>query len=715
VYTPPNAIEVDFELLEYTAPNSDESDFIRNEGGTLVSGAGHQTSRAFAPIITSDTDFLLAAYTPPDPDSVDFSYVFGVLGKAYQVSYHTSQVAQVTPVIGNGYQTSYPTEELVVRVPGWLTQQDYIEIVVDGSLIEDDLYNYPLRIRIGGSCGKTGCDVAYLVFLRLLENRFKFEIHPNYYGIPCYVEIEDWEYEDNWAELHVKVPYILNGVDLKLRMYFDALHADNTDYVGDTGSTAARAVWDDDHKEVYHLNGFYRGITGEVKDSSVNARHLTDGPSPFLTEQVVDNAGGYGQEFGPAGDIITGSGYDLQGDYEATFEITTRPNTADANYTYYPLEIYAPGRSYAVACFAITTAFNLYVKLWTSGGGFGLTFAGLAPNNVLLHAVLIFNGNESSIVVVVNGVVVYNGTNAAYSGYICNTSYPTDPVTGINFGQDHTYPDYPNYRGITGETRVSSIARSIGWAKASYHGTIDDLLTYSKYTGPLQEVWGGGHQTSYTTSLFIDWNADSYIDITIDHTKVLEDLYDFPVRIRIADDVGITDFDLRWIFDRLGGNKYKIAAQALSNGQNCYIEIEDWEYLDDWAELHCKVPVISSEYDTVIRLYFDPEHDDNTDYVGVSGSTSGQAVWDNEFMGVYHLNGEYNGTLDECKDSTSNENHLTLYKDLYTYLTRVKLLNGYCQYFPPYVGGYGYDYVFLRGNLPVTVDITALTLETYLS
>jgi len=61
-----------------------------------------------------------------------------------------------------------------------------------------------------------------------------------------YVEIEKWDNGNEEADLWVKVPSVSDSGVTTLFLYYDSEHADNTDYVGDTGDTPAKSVWDSD-------------------------------------------------------------------------------------------------------------------------------------------------------------------------------------------------------------------------------------------------------------------------------------------------------------------------------------------------------------------------------------------------------------------------------------------------------------------------------------
>lgn len=77
------------------------------------------------------------------------------------------------------------------------------------------------------------------------------------------------------------------------------------------------------------------------------------------------------------------------------------------------------------------------------------------------------------------------------------------------------------------------------------------------------------------------------------------------------------------------------------------------------AVLHTKIPSVSSSEDTELYVYYDSDQINNTAYVGDTGDTPAQNVWDDDFIGVYHLAQDPSGTAPQIKDSTSNGNDLT--------------------------------------------------------
>ena len=153
------------------------------------------------------------------------------------------------------------------------------------------------------------------------------------------------------------------------------------------------------------------------------------------------------------------------------------------------------------------------------------------------------------------------------------------------------------------------------------------------------------------------WNESKKIRFTIDSSKILENMADFPVSVYISGTSGLTSFDMTDIFTDLGANDQKIAVYTdpgQSGGTECYVEVEFWDDAFDEALLHVRVPTVASGTDTALWLYYDSGEPDNTTYVGYPGDTVAQNVWDSGFEAVFHLANDPSGGAGSMKDSTSN-------------------------------------------------------------
>ncbi len=195
------------------------------------------------------------------------------------------------------------------RLPGWANEP--ILLTIPAGAVTGVLEDYPAMVKLSGSSGKTSADVSK-VFTALGSdaNRKRICVTASDGITPLYVEIKEWSTATQTAFLWVRVPRINPGEDTHLYLYYDPLHAEMTDYVGDTASETAWNVWD---------NGYgFVGLKpsgGQLLDSTRNANHgtiygatLTTGPlgtclsfdgvdDRALTANPVDLAGGFTCEF----------------------------------------------------------------------------------------------------------------------------------------------------------------------------------------------------------------------------------------------------------------------------------------------------------------------------------------------------------------------------------------------------------------------------------
>lgn len=155
----------------------------------------------------------------------------------------------------------------------------------------------------------------------------------------------------------------------------------------------------------------------------------------------------------------------------------------------------------------------------------------------------------------------------------------------------------------------------------------------------------------YTSSNWLS-TFRSRIKCVIPASKVDGDLSDFPVPIYLSSNTG--GYDSTYVFDEVGGEDQKIAVTTSDGVTQCPVEIVSWDSGAKTAELHTKLPSISSSADTVFYFYFDDNIADNSSYVDVTGSTVAETVWDNNFKIVCHMND--NPDTSNVMDSTSNDN-----------------------------------------------------------
>lgn len=94
----------------------------------------------------------------------------------------------------------------------------------------------------------------------------------------------------------------------------------------------------------------------------------------------------------------------------------------------------------------------------------------------------------------------------------------------------------------------------------------------------------------------------------------------------------------------------KLAVTSEDGTTQLPVEIDYWDATASGIQLWTSVPHVKSDETTNLYLYYDVDKTDNTDYIGDTGSTIGQSIWDDNFIAVYHMN-----EIDTV-DSTNNSN-----------------------------------------------------------
>jgi len=107
-------------------------------------------------------------------------------------------------------------------------------------------------------------------------------------------------------------------------------------------------------------------------------------------------------------------------------------------------------------------------------------------------------------------------------------------------------------------------------------------------------------------------------------------------------------------------SRKKIALTTSNGVTQCNVEIERWDVGNNEAWLWVGVHSVNTGVPTVLYFYYDSDQSDNTDYIGDTGDTPAQNVWDSNFKLVMHMAQNPSGDVaDSIKDSTSNANHGT--------------------------------------------------------
>ena len=515
---------------------------------------------------------------------------------------------------------------------GWAAR-NRLQFTVEASLISSDLTDFPLLVKLSTSSGTESDDLS-VVFDELTSdaNRKKIAVTESDGTTELYVEIQKWDDANETALLWVKCD-LSSSVDSVFYLYYDSSHADNTTYVGDIGDSAAQNVWDSSFEAVWHLTEQGNGTANEYVDSTGNGHHGTADEGSG-TEPTLGTAGplGVSQSF-DGGDIIKFSLTGFKG--EKTVEtLIYDPNKGD--YILHNGAAASANHGFALVCDASTGFGKIDSAKGTStvwryrcGGAVAL------DNTTWRHYAHRWDNTTDTNKANnwLNGGT--DGSNTASHTETTDPSSPTTEIGGFWYASSYT----KRLTGSVGETRLSTTYRSTAWIDATYETIWDNLVKYS--------AWHSDY--------------DNRFRINIDSANIDSTLTDYPVMLSLSASSGILNGDLTAIFDELGSdaNRKKIAVTLEDGVTECYVEIERWDTTNEKAVLWTKVASISSTDDTVIYLYYDSTASDNTTYVGDTGDSAAQSVWDNDFEMVIHHAQDPSGGSGALKDSTSNGANFT--------------------------------------------------------
>ena len=334
------------------------------------------------------------------------------------------------------------------------------------------------------------------------DNRKKIAITDSNDNV-LFTEIERWDYENEEANLWVKIPTITSGTDTELYLYYDATTSGNTTYVGDTGDAVAQNVWDDNFVGVWHMSQDPSGGTDAVLDSTKNINHGTSVGS-MISDDLVTGKIGKAIEF-------NGSSQGIRIDSSSNLN----PGTGDMTWS---------------AVFKTSDSVNntyLYSNYENNGDRVEFrVYAGKMRLIVRDDADSVRRDGSTTVSddVFHQITAVYTGgvsptINYYLDGNIDNGSYDTQTLSNGNIVPGGTY-DYIGMRGassdyfpgIIDEVCISNIARSAAWIKATYYSDWNDLVTFNYYGTitfifsnpipvPYSTMYGLAHQLQLTTTL----------------------------------------------------------------------------------------------------------------------------------------------------------------------------------------------------------------------
>jgi len=262
-------------------------------------------------------------------------------------------------------------------------------------------------------------------------------------SVPCYTEVERWDWVNEQAWLWAKVPTIVSGTDTELYLYYDKTQINNTHYIGDIGEAAATEVWDASFVSAYHYSaGSYDGTANEVKDSTgVNHGHIV-GSATTDDSLICRGLDVYGN-----GGAVTESSVSISNVWtaESFFKVPYQGTGVHS--------LFRGGTDYFILFNHTNGLLGTYVGTWRL-----TSYDMRALSNGWHHVAAASDGTNTYFYV--------DGDYKDSVAYCVSTGYS-------EFGGYSAQP-----WGDTDEVRVSDVVRSAAWLKATYYTGMDDFVTF---------------------------------------------------------------------------------------------------------------------------------------------------------------------------------------------------------------------------------------------
>ena len=327
------------------------------------------------------------------------------------------------------------------------------------------LTDFPIYLNIGATAGKSAFDLRG-IFGELGASSLKLSIK-DASNNQCYVEIVSWDATNKYAELHFKSS-LSNSINNTFTITADNTMADNTAYVGVTGSTPAKAVWDSGFAAVYHMAD---ATTSTILDSTSNANPgtKTGANNPAAVAGMLGSAQSFN---GSTGKVYCGTAANLNTD-AVTVEWYGAPTDLIPAWP----ELVARGRwgsenPFGLGVGARGNVYSLFKATTNAGAYWGYTITTawqyLAVSYDSVGGVKTYADAVAKTGAAAAGVLNYTGAAPLYIGWAADN---------VNV-----------FHGIIDEVRMSNTPRPTEWIAATNKTLKDTLVTFESISVSIQAV-----------------------------------------------------------------------------------------------------------------------------------------------------------------------------------------------------------------------------------
>ncbi|MDD4873403.1 MAG: phage tail protein [Dehalococcoidales bacterium] len=405
------------------------TNYIQDSDDVLVSTTDKVTTPTTLSLtITTYAPTLKVAITPATAELIITGYAptatnerivtpptlsLSITTYAPTVSYTTSSILALTIATISSTQTDFP--------------------------IDVDSVNYPILNRLFAVLGD---DWQYL---QIRDSN----------GNICYTEVVEWDSANERMELCFKAPSMSSG-----NIFYFGRSDDVNSYIGLTGSTPAKAVWDSNYVFVSHMND--NGDSTGILDSTSNANNGTKGAgdaAPTETDGLVGKAQSFSRanaQYILAGNSIVDESFTATVIFKSDNNSLTQGLISEDNGTLrdWFLRTLEPNQ--------------IQTGIWQSSGSLKTDLSGVntSPNDVWNIATIKYDKASSLLYSIANSSSLTTGTDGTFR----------DMGSGLYIGRHASASE--SFNGLISEIRISNTARSEDWISLTNSNLKDhDLFT----------------------------------------------------------------------------------------------------------------------------------------------------------------------------------------------------------------------------------------------
>jgi hypothetical protein len=338
----------------------------------------------------------------------------------------------------------------IAEADGWLSgYYNRIKIPIDAAKIDAALSDFPVPIKLTS---------ANFDFAKANSDGFDFRFTAADGTTLLKYERERHDSTNKLAEYWVKVPSVSDSADTYIYLYY------RTEDTADGADP--ENVWDSNHKAVYHMKDV---TTSTILDSTSNNN---DGTKKGANEpQEVAGKIYKGQDFDGTNDYINAPTLNLDPTKAYTLEgwfKTSNSNdmtiVGEGDDTTNTTEF---GLSLGIGLNTYNRKLALGTESWATNWQI-IESLGTVNDDTWHYATGIYN--NGSMILYLDGAQASTGTDNYRNNKITGNQYIGIGNFTRNNGTNRLFD------GLIDEVRISNVARSAAWIKASYHAGAGSLL-----------------------------------------------------------------------------------------------------------------------------------------------------------------------------------------------------------------------------------------------